>query len=67
MAYSEKNYSTSYTFWQDNEEGLTEAAIIVSRVYGGLLISQEGDGVYISGNEINDFCKLLKKAMGEKP
>lgn len=67
MAYTDKNYSTSFTFWQDNEEGIEEVAIVVSRVHDGLTIQQKDQSIYVTETAINDFIKLLITAIKEKP
>lgn len=67
MAFTDKNYSISYTFWQENEEGLEEVAIVVSRVHDGISIQQRDSSIYITETALNDFIKLLRTAIKEKP
>ncbi len=61
------NYATSKTMWQENEEGLSESALVFNRCNGGVSIQQEDKWIYVADAAINDFCKTLKEIAKEKP
>lgn len=65
--YTNKNAKISRTFWQDNEEGLSEQAIVIERFHDCIGLQQFNNNIVLTENNVEAFIKQLREVVKEKP
>lgn len=58
---------TSYVFWQDQEDGLPNQAILINVYSDSIMLEQGNNAINLDYQSLNEFIKTLKKARDNRP
>ncbi|WP_430897662.1 MULTISPECIES: hypothetical protein [unclassified Paraflavitalea] len=57
----------AYVFWQDQEDGIPNQAILINVLSDSILLEQGNDTINLDYDSLNEFIKILKTAKDERP
>lgn len=58
---------TAFVFWQDQEDGIPEQAILINVYSDSILLEQGNNQINLDYESFNEFIKILKIAKDERP